>query len=123
MAIRLNKVGGATSTTNSEIPAFDSISKRLYVVAASVVNIYTVTTTGALTSVGDLAPGFTPTSGTAAPNSIAIKNGIVAVAYEIKDSVTGTHQRGRVSFFDSANGNFINSYPTCSPLPPMERRF
>jgi 2',3'-cyclic-nucleotide 2'-phosphodiesterase (5'-nucleotidase family) len=109
MAIRLNKVGGATSTTNSEIPAFDSISKRLYVVAASVVDIYTVTTTGALTSVGKLTPGFTPTSGTAAPNSIAIKNGIVAVAYEIKDTATGTHQRGRVSFFDSGNGNFINS--------------
>ncbi len=108
MAIRLNKVGGATSTTSSEIPAFDPTSKRLYVVAASVVNIYTVTTTGALTSVGNLAPGFTPISGTAAPNSIAIKNGIVAVAYEIKDTVTGTHQRGRVSFFEAANGNFIN---------------
>ncbi|BAZ89441.1 alkaline phosphatase [Raphidiopsis curvata NIES-932] len=105
MAIRINKVG----TTNSEITAFDPISKRLYVIAASVVDIYTVGSTGAWINVGKLAPGFTPASATAAPNSIAIKNGIVAVAYEIKDTATGTHQRGRVSFFDAVNGNFINS--------------
>jgi 2',3'-cyclic-nucleotide 2'-phosphodiesterase (5'-nucleotidase family) len=113
MAITLNKVGGATSTTASEIPAFDPVSKRLYVVAATTVDIYEVSNTGALTkpSAGlqKLEPGFTPASGTAAPNSVAIKNGIVAVAYEVKDTATGTHQRGRVSFFNAADGAFINS--------------
>lgn len=109
MAITLNKVGSATSATASEIPAFDPASKRLYVVAASTVDIYTVGNTGTLTSVGQLTPGFTPVSGTAAPNSVAVKNGIVAVAYEVKDTATGTHQRGRVSFFNAADGTFINS--------------
>lgn len=109
MAITLNKVGSATSTTASEIPAFDPASKRLYVVAASTVDIYTVSNTGTITSAGQLTPGFTPASGTAAPNSVAIKDGIVAVAYEVKDTATGTHQRGRVSFFNAANGTFINS--------------
>jgi 2',3'-cyclic-nucleotide 2'-phosphodiesterase (5'-nucleotidase family) len=112
MAIVLNKVGNANSITASEIPAFDPVSKRLYVVAASTVDIYVVSNTGALTkpSVGlqQLTPGFTPASGTAAPNSVAIKNGIVAVAYEVKGT-GGTHQRGRVSFFNAADGVFINS--------------
>lgn len=105
MAIRLNKVG----TSNSEIPAFDPISKRIYVIADNIVNIYTINSTGALTNVGKLAPRSTSTSETAAPSSIAMKNGIVAVAYEAKDTSTGTHQRGWVSFFDAGNGNFINS--------------
>ncbi|MDX2255585.1 MAG: choice-of-anchor I family protein [Pseudanabaenaceae cyanobacterium bins.39] len=110
MSISLSKVGGATSATASEIPAFDPASKRLYVVAASVVDVYTISNTGALTSLGQISPGFTAPSGTvAAPNSVAIKNGIVAVAYEIKDSTTNAHQRGRVSFFNAADGSFINS--------------
>ena len=49
MAIVLNKVGNANSITASEIPAFDPVSKRLYVVAASTVDIYVVSNTGALT--------------------------------------------------------------------------
>ena len=113
MSIVLNKVGSAASTTASEIPAFDPVSKRLYVVAASTVDIYVVSNTGTLTkpSAGlqQLTPGFTPASGTAAPNSVAVKNGIVAVAYEVKVTATGTHQRGRVSFFNAADGVFINS--------------
>jgi 2',3'-cyclic-nucleotide 2'-phosphodiesterase (5'-nucleotidase family) len=40
---------------------------------------------------------------------VAIKNGIVAVAYEIKNSTTNAHQRGKVSFFNAANGSFLNA--------------
>ncbi|MBD2175752.1 choice-of-anchor I family protein [Pseudanabaena sp. FACHB-1998] len=109
MSILLNKLSGsATSTTASEIPAFDPASDRLYVVAASKVDVYSVSNTGALTSAGTLSPGFTPASGVAAPNSIAIKNGIVAVAYEIKEALA-TNLRGRVSFFRASDGNFLNS--------------
>ncbi len=111
MSIFLNKVGGFTSTTGSEIPAFDPISKRLYVVAASKVDIYTITNIGALTSLGALTPGFTPPAGTAiAPNSVAVKNGIVAVAYEVREtSPLSTNRRGQVSFFRAADGTFLNS--------------
>jgi 2',3'-cyclic-nucleotide 2'-phosphodiesterase / 3'-nucleotidase / 5'-nucleotidase len=110
MSITLAKVGSATSATNSEIPAFDPASKRLYVVAASVVDVYTISNTGALSAVGQIQPGFTPPAGTvAAPNSVAIKNGIVAVAYEIKNSTTNAHQRGKVSFFNAADGSFLNA--------------
>lgn len=103
------KIGGATSATTSEIPAYDPASKRLYVVAGSVVDIYTITETGALTAVGQLSPGFVPASGTAAPNSVAIKNGIVAVAYEVKDVASGTHQPGKVGFYQASNGAFLSS--------------
>jgi 2',3'-cyclic-nucleotide 2'-phosphodiesterase (5'-nucleotidase family) len=111
MSIALNKVGSATSTTASEIPAFDPSSKRLFVVAANKVDIYTVSNKGVLTAVGELAPGFAPPSGTTiAPNSVAIKNGLVAVAYEVRDTAPpNTIQKGRVSFFRAADGAFLNS--------------
>jgi hypothetical protein len=115
----LTKVGSATSATASEIPAFDSGSDRLYAVAASTVNIYTVSNTGSLTAIGSLDPGFTPPPGTTtAPNSVAIKNGIVAVAYEIKNATSNAHQAGRVSFFNAADGSFLNSVEV-GALPDM----
>jgi 2',3'-cyclic-nucleotide 2'-phosphodiesterase (5'-nucleotidase family) len=113
MSIFLNKVGSATSATSSEIPAFDPASKRLYVVAGTVVNVYTVSNTGALTAITpNLEVGFNVNLGfTTAPNSVAVKNGIVAVAYEIKDSAANflTNQRGRVSFYRASDGTFLNS--------------
>ncbi len=111
MSIFLNKVGSATSTTASEIPAFDPASKRLFVVAASTVNVYTVSNTGGLTAATDLVVGFTAPAGTTiAPNSVAVKNGLVAVAYDVRNTAPpNTIQRGRVSFFRAADGVFLNS--------------
>jgi 2',3'-cyclic-nucleotide 2'-phosphodiesterase (5'-nucleotidase family) len=111
MSIFLNKVGSASSTTASEIPAFDPASDRLYVVAASKVDIYSVSDKGVLAKVGELTPGFSSAAGTAiAPNSVAIKNGLVAVAYEVRDTAPpNTIQKGRVSFFRAADGFFLNS--------------
>ncbi len=111
MSIVLNKVGSANSTTASEIPAFDPASKRLFVVAASKVNVYTVSNTGALTATTDLAVGFTAPAGTTpAPNSVTVKNGIVAVAFEIRETAApNTNQRGQVSFYRASDGTFLNS--------------
>jgi predicted extracellular nuclease len=104
----LTQLGTATSATASEIPAFDPASGRLYVVAASTVNVYQMNAAGALAPLANLAPGFTPPAGTiAAPNSVAIANGIVAVAYDIRDNASLAHQPGRVSFFDAATAAFL----------------
>lgn len=103
------RIGSATSATASEIPAYDPASQRLYVVAGSVVDIYSLADTGALSALGQLNLGFVPASGTVAPNSVAIKNGIVAVAYEIKDPTSGTHQPGRVGFYEANTGTFLHS--------------
>ncbi len=123
MAIVLNKVGNATSTTASEIPAFDPISDRLFVVAATKVDVYTVSNTGILAAVpgagAQLALGFTPLAGTvAAPNSVAVRNGVVAVAYEVKNSTTNAHQLGRVVFYNAADGAVLKEV-TVGFLPDM----
>ncbi|MEP0983576.1 choice-of-anchor I family protein [Leptolyngbya sp. AS-A5] len=106
----LKKVGGLNSPNGAEIPAFDPGSQRLFAVAGATVDIYNISNTGALTPIGTLAPGFTPPTGTAAiPNSVATKNGIVAVAYAIQNTTTNAQLPGRVSFFKASDGSFLNS--------------
>jgi Calx-beta domain len=51
-AAPLKKAGGFTSANGAEIPAFDAASDRLFVVAASTVEVYSVSNTGALTLAG-----------------------------------------------------------------------
>ncbi len=115
----LVKVGGFTSTNGAEIPAFDPGSNRLFVVAGDIVETYSVSNTGALTLVGSLAVGFTAPTGTnPIPNSVAVKNGIVAVAYAIQNTSTNAQQTGRVSFYNAANGSFLNSVAV-GALPDM----
>ncbi|MBN3872531.1 hypothetical protein [Nostoc sp. JL33] len=60
----MQKVSGFTSTNGAEIPAFDPESDRLFIVADSIVEIYSVNNTGALTLAGSLITGFTPPGGT-----------------------------------------------------------
>ncbi|WP_196511933.1 choice-of-anchor I family protein [Nostoc sp. NZL] len=115
----LQKVGDFTSTNGAEISAFDSGSDRLFVVAGSIVEIYNVSNTGALTSASSLTTGFTPPAGTQAiPNSVAVKNGIVAVAYAIQNTTTNAQQTGQVSFYNAASGSFLNSVAV-GALPDM----
>ncbi|MEA5601280.1 choice-of-anchor I family protein [Nostoc sp. UHCC 0252] len=114
----LQKVGGFTSTNGAEISAFDSGSDRLFVIATSTIEIYDVSNTGTLTLAGSLTTGFTPPAGTQAiPNSVAVKNGIVAVAYAIQNTTTNAQQTGQVSFYNAA-GTFLNSVAV-GALPDM----
>lgn len=115
----LTRSGSATSTTASEIPAFDPGSDRLYVVAASRLDVYVVDGTGALSPLPSITTPFAVPAGTvAAPNSVAIHDGIAAVAYEIKDSTTGAHRNGKVVFLDAATGAFLNAVEV-GALPDM----
>ncbi|MEH2205368.1 MAG: choice-of-anchor I family protein [Nostoc sp.] len=115
----LQKIGSFISTNGAEISAFDSGSDRLFVVAGSIVEIYNVSNTGTLTLAGSLTTGFTPPAGTQAiPNSVAVKNGIVAVAYAIQNTSTNAQQTGQVSFYNAANGNLLNSVAV-GALPDM----
>jgi len=115
----LLKVGGLVSANGAEISAFDPGSDRLFVVAGSIIEIYSVSNTGALTLAGSLITGFTPPTGTAViPNSVAVKNGIVAVAYAIQNTTTNAQQPGQVSFYTAVSGNFLNSVAV-GALPDM----
>ncbi|HEY9897188.1 MAG TPA: choice-of-anchor I family protein, partial [Candidatus Sericytochromatia bacterium] len=106
----LQKVGGFTSANGAEIPAFDPGSDRLFTVAGTTVEILSVSSTGVLTLAGSLTPGFTASTGTnIIPNSVAVKNGVVAVAYAVQDATTNAQQTGRVSFYNAADSTFLNS--------------
>jgi hypothetical protein len=115
----LQKVGGITSANGAEIAAFDAASDRLFVVAGSVIEVQKIDSTGSISAAGFLLTGFTPPVGTQAiPNSVAVKNGTVAVAYAIQDTTTKAQQLGRVSFYHAATGAFINSV-VVGALPDM----
>ncbi|WP_156481709.1 choice-of-anchor I family protein [Anabaena sp. 4-3] len=114
----LTKVGGITSANGAEIPAFDPGSDRLFVVAGTTVEIYTVSNTGSLTAVGSLTPGITPAVDTALiPNSVAVKNGVVAVAYAVR-TTNNAQLTGKVAFFNAADGNYISAVDV-GALPDM----
>ncbi|MBE9204410.1 choice-of-anchor I family protein [Synechocystis salina LEGE 06099] len=110
----LTKIGGFASSNGSEIPAFDPSTKRLFVVAGSVIEILDLSDPTNPTKLGDLAldfdglpPGFSP-----APNSVAVGKagtpsaGIVAVSLAIRDDLNN-QEAGQVQFFDTATGNFL----------------
>ncbi|MBK9735089.1 MAG: choice-of-anchor I family protein [Saprospiraceae bacterium] len=106
----MRKVGTVTSALGAEIPAFDPGSNRIYVVAGTAIEYFNLSNLGIPTYGGVLALGFTPPANTnAIPNSVAIKNGIVAVAYAIQDITTLAHQVGRVSFYTASTAAFLNS--------------
>ena len=93
----------------AEIPAYDSSSQRLFVVNAEedVVDVFDLSDPSNPTPVFELVL----TSGS--PNSVAVYNGLVAVA--VADN-TET-ERGSVAFFD-ADGNFQSSVEV-GALPDM----
>ena len=116
----LTKIGGFTSSNGGEIPAFDPISDRLFVVAGSVVEILNLSNPASPSKIGDLAfntsgdPDGTTAGGfTLIPNSVAVGKvgtvsaGIVAVAIAITNQ-TADDNPGEVQFFNATTGAFIS---------------
>lgn len=115
----LTKTHYYTSANGAEISAFDPNSDRLYTVAGNTVEYFSISNTGQLTLLGNVNPGFTIQEGySAIPNSVAIKNGILAASYAIKNNTTNAQDSGRVSFFNAANATFIKTVKT-GYLPDM----
>ena len=99
----LTRIGGTTSILGSEIPAFDPASKRVYTVAGSVIEYFTMSNTGALALGGSLPLGFTVVAtDSAIPNSVAVSNGILAASYAIIIKATNAQQPGRVTFYNAS---------------------
>jgi Ca2+-binding RTX toxin-like protein len=108
MAITLSTLGTYTGD-GAEIPAYDPITQRTYIV-----------TGGDNLAILDNSNPENPTlltnidiSTFGAANSVAVKNGIVAVAVANED----TQAPGQVVFFD-LDGNFLNAV-TVGSLPDM----
>ena len=101
----LTQIGRYQSNLGSEIPAFDPGSKRLYVVAGDTIEIINLANPTSPSQVGTLTPSSVAPAGTKlVPNSVAVKNGVVAVAYAVVDINTNAQQIGRTEFFNAATG-------------------
>jgi DNA-binding beta-propeller fold protein YncE len=102
---------GMLDESAAEIPAYDPVSKRIFVVngADKAIDILDMSDPSNLTKVGamDLS-----TRGKAA-NSVAIKDGLVAVAVENSDK----QEPGQAVFFDT-DGTFLSAV-TVGALPDM----
>lgn len=126
MTISLNLIGRYASDNGSEIPAFDALTQRLFIVAGDVVEIVNLANTATPNKIGDLAFN-TDAVGNGfelVPNSVAVgKEGtvseeIVAVALAIVESATGNQARGEVQFFNASTGAFLGK-ETVGFLPDM----
>ncbi len=113
----LIRISTATSVNGAEISAFDPASSRIYTVAGTVMEYYTVSNTGVLGTATNLPFGFTSAGNTILPNSVAVKNGIVAVGYAIAGA-NNAQQPGVVAFYNASTAAYI-SQVTVGYLPDM----
>ncbi|PLS68164.1 MAG: hypothetical protein CV045_09405, partial [Cyanobacteria bacterium M5B4] len=105
----LRQIGVFGSANGAEIPAYDPASKRLFVVAGSVIEIINLANPANPSLIGNLSFNGTPAPGFSfVPNSVAVKNGIVAVALEEADNLKNQNP-GQVQFFNASTGQFLKS--------------
>lgn len=114
MTINLNPIGRYASDNGAEIPAFDSLSQRLFIIAGDVVEILNFANPGNITKINDLAFDVSTisTGFELVPNSVAVgkkgtvNEGIVAVALAIVETATGNQARVKFSFLMLPLENF-----------------
>jgi Secretion system C-terminal sorting domain/Calx-beta domain len=108
----------ATSTSGAEISAYDSSSKRIFTVAGLTMEYYSLSNTGIISGPSNLPFGFTSAGNNILPNSVAVRNGIVAVGYAIVNTSNGQQQPGVVAFYNAATATYI-SQVAVGYLPDM----
>ncbi|MFC4263057.1 choice-of-anchor I family protein [Ferruginibacter yonginensis] len=109
----------ATSINGAEISTYDAATKRIFTVAGPALEYYTLSNTAQLSTPTNIPFGFTPPAGTnAVPNSISVKNGVVAVSFAIVDATSNAQQLGRVAFYNAATATYITDV-TVGYLPDM----
>ncbi len=105
----LAELGRFTSGNGAEIPAYDPGSQRVFVVSGPVIEILSLANPASPTLVGTISAA---TLG-GVPNSVAVRNGLVAVAVE----ATPKTANGNVKFLD-VNGTLLNTV-TVGAQPDM----
>ncbi|MEB3220005.1 MAG: choice-of-anchor I family protein, partial [Nostocales cyanobacterium 94392] len=108
--INLSKIGTFTSEDGAEIVAHDPTSQRLFVTTGDTVEIIDISNPASPTKFAEI--DITSIGG--GVNSVAVKNGIVAVAVEANNP----QELGVVAFFD-ADGNSLRTPITVGALPDM----
>ena len=106
---------GVYNASAAEIPAFDPVTDRAFVVngATGSVDIFSMNSAGVLTPAGSIAvPGI---SGAGKINSVAVKNGVLAVS---ANDNTSNQNNGSVFFFNTASSTLLGSAQV-GALPDM----
>ncbi|MGE3933214.1 MAG: hypothetical protein AB7F67_08175, partial [Rhodospirillaceae bacterium] len=105
---------GSFGTSAAEIAAYDPATQRVFVVngATQQIDILDISNPYSPQKVGALSPKVDAT-GLAGANSVAVKNGIVAVAVE----AAVKQDPGKVAFY-STGGSFLGAVPV-GALPDM----
>ena len=105
--VRLGSIAGsgATAAGRAEAIAFDPVTDRAFTTNAALnrIDITQIGSDGSLTSAGLIDLTALPDAGTV--NSVAVKNGILAVAYQSQSA----DQPGTVALFDAATGNLVKT--------------
>jgi hypothetical protein len=106
--------GAALGGSAAEIAAYDPATNRLYYIDGQANEVRALQLGATAGSAPSLVPIAMPTGGI--PNSIAVRNGVVAVA---STNAAGKEQPGLVRFFDSVTGAQIGSDITVGAVPDM----
>jgi 2',3'-cyclic-nucleotide 2'-phosphodiesterase (5'-nucleotidase family) len=107
-----------TSANGAEISAFDPATNRLFTVAGNAIEYYTLSNTGVLSSPTTIPYGLTLAPGTTAlPNSVAVKNGVLAFGFAIVGA-NNAQQLGKVAFYNPITATYISDV-TVGYLPDM----
>lgn len=115
---QLTLKSSAVSTNGAEIAAFDPGTGRLFTVAGNAIEYYTLSNTGVLSAPTVIPYGLTLAPGTTAlPNSVAVKNGILAFSFAIVGE-NNAQQLGKVAFYNPATATYIADV-TVGYLPDM----
>ncbi|RVT40904.1 choice-of-anchor I family protein [Sphingobium algorifonticola] len=103
---------GTTAAGRAESVAFDPTTDRAFTTnaALNLIDITQVGSDGSLTAVGSIDLNSLPDAGPV--NSVAVKNGILAVAYQSQSP----DQPGTVALFDAATGDLVQTI-TVGVLP------
>ena len=108
----------SASVNGAEISAFDPTTNRIFTVAALVMEYYMLSNAGILSAPTNMPFGFTSAGNNILPNSVAVKNGVVAVSYAIVNAVSSAQQPGVVAFYNASTAAY-NSQVTVGFLPDM----
>jgi len=108
----------ATSVNGAEISVFDPGTNRVFTVAGTFIEYYNLSNTGVLSAASTIPVGFTSAGNNIIPNSVGVKNGIVAVSYAIVNAATNAQQPGVVAFYNAASAAYISQI-TVGYLPDM----
>ncbi len=116
----LSRYTTGLGTANAEIAAFDASSNRMFCVnggnsSVDIVDLSNAASPALVTRLS-IAQLFGDAEASAAPNSVAASNGLIAVAIERKEP-SGRHKPGRIAFFNPAGA--LIDVATTGYLPDM----